>query len=262
MPATIKNNIIPFLLFVLILIILLSFFVITLIYKYQGKKQLHYRQLEELKAAYENTLLHSQLEVQEQTFQHIAREIHDNIGQKLTLAKLYLNTIGYDDVEKTRSSVHDSLDLITGSIAGLSDLSRSMGTEIVLTNGLVKAIDLEVEKINKTGLFNCSLVIEGEEIFMNENAEIITFRVVQECINNFIKHAKGTELSILLEYKKEELRLAIKDNGQGFNVVEKSTGSGIANIRKRAQMLHGKLDIQSNKNGTSIILHIPVILNL
>jgi len=262
MLNTLSKDVVVFILSVFLLILFLSAFLIILVFMHQKKGLAFNKKIEDLKVRYENTLLHSQLEVQEQTFQHIAREIHDNIGQKLTLAKLYLNTIAYNDVDKIRSSVQDSLDLITGSIAGLSDLSRSMGTEIVLTNGLVKAIDLELEKIKKTGLFTCSLIINGEEIFMNENAEIITFRVVQECINNFIKHASGTKLSILLEYKKEELTLSIKDNGRGFDVAEKSTGSGIANIRKRAQMLHGKLDIQSNHNGTSIMLHIPVTLNL
>lgn len=253
-----SKEVIIFLLSVFVLILLLGTFLVVLAFKHQKKGLAYNREIEELKVKYENTLLQSQLEVQEQTFQHIAREIHDNIGQKLTLAKLYLNTIPYNDINATRLSVKDSLELITNSISSLSDVSRSMGTEILLNNGLIKAIDFELAKMEKTGLYQCHLSIEGTEVFLNNNTEVVIFRIVQECINNFLKHAGGNNLAINMAYTATELSLTVIDNGKGIGTERVATGTGLANIKKRAALLNGSSHIESSSNGTHINIKIPI----
>jgi two-component system, NarL family, sensor kinase len=253
-----REEIVVFVLCVFILILFLSVFLIMLVYKHQKKGIAYSREIEDLRVKYENTLLQSQLEVQEQTFQHIAREIHDNIGQKLTLAKLYLNTLSYSSLEEVRLSVSESLDLITDSISSLSDVSRSMGTEVLLNNGLVKGIELELNKLQKTGLYQCDFKVNGQEIFLNANTEIVIFRIVQECINNFLKHAKGRCESIYLHYTADELELIIRDDGQGFEANSSSPGAGLINIKKRAAMLNGFCNIDSCGTGTTITIKIPI----
>lgn len=225
---------------------------------YLKKRNLFIKDLDELKVTHQNTLLQSQLEVQEQTFQHIAREIHDNIGQKLTLAKLYLNTISYYDMQKVRSAVDDSLVLITDSINNLTDVSRSMGTEVLLNNGLVKGIELELKKLNKTGLYKGCLNINGTEVFFNSNTEVVIFRIVQECINNFVKHAGGNCIQVTMLYSAGILELQVTDNGRGFNTETLAAGAGLVNIKKRAAMLNGSSHIASDSNGTSITIKIPI----
>jgi two-component system, NarL family, sensor kinase len=253
-----QQNLIIFIIVVVILLVLFGTFIITIIYRYQKKQIIYFTEMEELKAAHENTLLQSQLEVQEQTFQHIAREIHDNIGQKLTLAKLYLNTISYTDSDSARLSVTDSLSLITDSISALSDVSRSMGTEVLLNNGLVKGIELELANLQRTGLYRCQCIISGTEIFFNANTEIIIFRIVQECINNFLKHANANSISVNLAYTAEMITLSIVDNGKGFDISAGSKGAGLVNIRKRAAMLNGNSSIESSTSGTVITIKIPI----
>ncbi|HPH92038.1 MAG TPA: histidine kinase, partial [Ferruginibacter sp.] len=222
-----KGGVLVLLLVFVSMLVIFVVFIVTLIYRYQKKQIAYFKEIEELKITHQNTLLQSQLEVQEQTFQHIAREIHDNIGQKLTLAKLYLNTLTYTSMDEVKSSVLDSLSLITDSIDSLSDVSRSMGTEVLLNNGLVKGIELELGKLQKSGLYQCDFKVNGQEIFLNANTEIVIFRIVQECINNFLKHANGTCESIQLHYTTDELELVIKDNGQGFETNSTPNGSGL-----------------------------------
>ena len=89
----------------------------------------------------ENALLQAQLEMQEQTFANISGEIHDNIGQKLTLAKLHLNTLPLNGSVQLQGQVNQSIQMIGEVIADLSDMSRSMSSEILLQNGLIKAIE-------------------------------------------------------------------------------------------------------------------------
>lgn len=253
-----KDQIIIFVLSVLILILFLSLFLILLVYKHQKRGVAFNKEIEELRIKYENTLLQSQLEVQEQTFQHIAREIHDNIGQKLTLAKLYLNTLSFTDMEKVESSVTGSLGLIADSINSLSDISRSMGTEVLLNNGLVKGIELELRNVQKTGLYQCAFTVNGQEVFFNANTEIVIFRIVQECINNFLKHANGSNIAVSLYYHPDVLDLTVRDNGKGFTVSSPAAGAGLVNIKKRAQMLNGGSLIESGSTGTIISIKIPI----
>lgn len=253
-----EKSFIVLLIVVVILLSVFGVFIVTIIYRYQKKQIAYFMEIEELKITHQNTLLQSQLEVQEQTFEHIAREIHDNIGQKLTLAKLYLNTLSYASLEEVKLSVADSLVLITDSISSLSDVSRSMGTEVLLNNGLVKGIELELSKLQRTGLYQCDFKVNGDEIFMNANTEIVIFRIVQECINNFLKHANGRCESIHLHYTADELELTIKDDGQGFEVNAAGTGAGLINIKKRAAMLSGVCVIESSNTGTTITIKIPI----
>lgn len=242
----------------IVLLVLFGIFIVSVIYKYQKKQIGYLKEMEELKIAHQNTLLQSQLEVQEQTFQHIAREIHDNIGQKLTLAKLYLNTLSFTDMEKVESSVTGSLGLISDSINSLSDISRSMGTEVLLNNGLVKGIELELRNVQKTGLYQCEFTVNGQEVFFNANTEIVIFRIVQECINNFLKHANGSSIAVSLYYHPDVLDLTVRDNGKGFTVSSPAAGAGLINIKKRAQMLDGSSLIESGGTGTIISIKIPI----
>jgi two-component system NarL family sensor kinase len=93
---------------------------------------------------------------------------------------------------------------------------------------------------------------------LSGNAELVIFRIVQECLNNFIKHACGNLFSVCLHYAPDQLTLNISDNGKGFDTCTKMQGAGLINIRKRAAMLKGSCQISSSNTGTSIIINIPI----
>lgn len=252
-----KESVIVFVVSVVILLLLFCAFIIMIIYKYQQRQVVYFKEMEQLKATYENTLLQSQLEIQEQTFQYIAREIHDNIGQKLTLAKLYLNTLPYEDIARIHMKVGSSLDLISVAISDLSDISRGMSTDVIINNGLVKVIELEVIKLQKTGLYHVMFSVEGTEIFLDTNKEVVLFRIVQEAITNIVKHSRSSEINIHLIYEPGYLTLQVKDNGSGFDITDKKPGAGLINMSKRARLLNGTASINSSAEGTQIIIKIP-----
>lgn len=242
-------------------ILLLFIGLITLMVFIYQKRQVEYsRKILNLTTEHENTMLQAQLEIQEQTFQHIAREIHDNIGQKLTLAKLYLNTMDTGISKFETQRIDDSIRIIGEVINDLSDLSRTMSSEIIEQNGLVKAIEFEIGQLNKAGLYSIKLTVTGEGIYLDTHKELILFRIVQEMLNNIIKHADATEIHIQLHYQKEELSLAISDNGKGFDTeAAKKHGNGLSNIRNRASILQGTCLMQSSPGaGTTIHIQIPL----
>jgi len=243
-----------------LLILFLICFIAVIVYRYQQQQNAYYNNLEELKGTHKNAMLQSQLEMQEQTFQNISREIHDNIGQKLTLAKLQLNTMRISDNEKLMVQVQESIKTIGEVIIDLSDISRSMSSEIILNSGFIKALEFEVSQLNKPGLYNIKLVVTGETVFLDAHKELVLFRITQEALNNVVKHANASDICIQLHYNTTTLSLDISDNGKGFqHEGNNRNGTGFANMTKRAIMLNGKCSIYSEPGkGTTIKIEIPL----
>src|SRR5688572_10589824 len=121
MQRTDENHITSFLITITFLILLLSLFILTILYLYR-KKQIDYQQnIQKIQSTFEKNLLTIQLEIQEQTLENIAKDIHDNISLSLTLAKLHLLTLDFDDLSRAKKMLDSSIDLITKAIIDLTD---------------------------------------------------------------------------------------------------------------------------------------------
>ena len=259
-----KSEIIYFLILTTSIIILLATLIITLIYLYQKKQLAYHENLDKLKLDHEKNILKTQVEIQENTFENISREIHDNINLSLTLAKLNLNTINWSDKEKSETLVNSSVDLLSEAINDLSDISKSMNPEIICNQGLINAIEKEITRIERTGHFEINFAVMGNPIYMDAQKELVVFRIVQESINNIIKHAKASQIEIELFFNNDRLGLTIIDNGNGFCMEtfdtnpERKHKAGLTNMRTRAMMFNGDLTIKSNPGtGTNIFATIP-----
>jgi len=259
-----KTEIIIFLFVVTAIILLLISLIVTLLYIYQ-KKQLGYQEkLNSLRLDYEKNLLSAQVEMQENTFQNISREIHDNINLSLTLAKLSLNTMDLRNIVTAKMQINSSLEQITKAINDLSDISKSLNSDLISNQGLIKALEKEVNKINQFHLFDLDFKISGNPIFMESQKELILFRIVQEGFNNIIKHAQATVVELKLHYDTEQLEVSLADNGRGYcdemlnQSADKGSKAGLNNIRKRAAIFNGKAVIDSQLGiGTTVFVTIP-----
>jgi signal transduction histidine kinase len=243
----------------IVLLILSSFGIIfTVIYKkkqhaYQNEKKL-------LQVRFQEELLKSQLEIKEGTLKYIAYELHDNLGQIASLIKINLNTLSLTDEEKAARKIEDTKDLVRQLIYDLKSLSMSLNSDRVIQVGIVKSLQTEVERLNKTGQLEATITIEGTIPKLSNNTSIIFFRMTQEIINNIVKHSKATLVNILFSATQNLVTFKCKDNGIGFDVVDKiqSGGSGLLNLRNRAKLIHAQLDIQSSsEGGTTITIQIP-----
>ncbi len=254
-----QNGIVEVFLLTILLISALIVFITIIIIKSKEKQRINLLNIQELKLNHENDMLRSQLEIQEQTFQNISREIHDNIGQKLTLAKLQLNTIDLSHEPSSQSMVEDAVKIIGGAIRDLSDISRSMSSEVIMNSGFIKALEFEINQLNKTRLYSIKLIITGDTEFMDSGKELLLFRIVQEALSNIMKHSEASEVSVDVNYTKIDLSLTINDNGKGFDDESKLNANGLNNMAKRAKMLDGVFEIDSKKGeGTTITIKIPL----
>ena len=201
-----NNDIIALLLFTIFLIMLMAGFIFFILFLH-NKKQLNLKEeLKRIESNFEKNILNTRLEIQEQTFQHISKEIHDNISLALTLAKLNLNTMDWNDKEKGAIKVEGSIDLITQSLVQLNDLSKSLDADIISQHGILAAIEQEMQRIKSTGSFNINYTVTGNPVYMNAQQELIIFRIIQEAFNNIIKHAHDLDAtSLQLHYNQSQI---------------------------------------------------------
>jgi len=146
-------NLILFILASAVLILLMAGFIVTILFLYKKKQLAYFQTIEELKLDYEKNLLHTQLEIQEQTLQHISREIHDNINLSLTLAKLNLNTLDWRHSARARTQIDSSLQQISKAITDLGNISKGMNSELITNQGLMEVLKKETDRLKELDLF-------------------------------------------------------------------------------------------------------------
>ncbi len=242
------------------MILLLLGFILIILFSYRKRQMNFALQLERVKANAEKELLKTQLEIQEQTFQYVSRDIHDNIGQFISLAKLQLNTLDFDQLNLAKEKIGHSADLMTKALDDLRDLSRSLSSDLVRDNGLLAAVDLQIMHLKRLELVEVSFEVTGETRFLDDQKEIFILRIVQEAINNIIRHSAALKVNIQLTYGEGHLTLSLADNGKGFDtsLPWDSRSSGISNMTKRASLIGATFNIRSSPGaGTTVLLAVP-----
>lgn len=237
--------------------LLMVYFLYAILRLHDKKSKEYLFELDRIKLEHEKNLLSTQIEIQEQTFLNISREIHDSILQKLTLAKLYLYR---EEGNVSNKKNEDSVNLVTEAINDLGDISRSLNSDIILNNGLVKALESEIMQLQKLEKHTINFIVNGDVVFLNNKTELILFRIVQESLNNVLKHANSDTIDISLCFNKKNLTLEVKDNGKGYDPEKIQHGkcAGISNMIKRTAMISGQFDIKSKINqGTIIHVQVP-----
>jgi len=240
---------------------LLVFFVVfNMGFRYRRKKREH----EQLKEKFDEQVMRSQLEIQEQTLQFISREIHDNLGQVASIIKINLNTIKVQDIEQTSEKIKNTKELVKQLITDLKLLSTSLNTDKILQRGLMSALQAEVEKINKLQIFNVRLEQADNTPEIKNNNAIIIFRMCQEILNNSMKHSEAKNIIISSHFKNDTFYLSIEDDGIGFNLAEilanhEKSGNGLVNLQSRAKVINGKVEfISSPGNGSKTLINITL----
>ncbi|WP_276348653.1 ATP-binding protein [Daejeonella sp. JGW-45] len=246
-------------LFSALIFLLIVFGLIFLVLTYNRRKKDHITEKQTLQKEHEADLLKTQLEVQEQTMKTIAADLHDNIGQLLSLTSITLGSITVTD-KKTSRKLDDSQQLVRRSIKELRQLANLLHGEKIIETGLIDAIVYETEWLKKSGnyIVNFDNSVH-EDPSPSTDKDLILFRLLQEAINNIIKHSSATAITISLAHVQGDLLLSITDNGIGFIAEEvEKNGMGLSNLLRRAKAMQGEIDIISAiGNGTTIAIKVP-----
>lgn len=251
----------------ILIIVITTVFFVFLVFSFFFFLKLYYRrnqdfmiQLQETQFKNERNLLTMQIEVKEETLESISREIHDNIGQRLSLAKLHLITSFPFDDPIQNDKVSAAVQLMSGTLVELNDISRTMSSDFISHHGLCKVIEMETKQLIRLSAYQIDFKVVGEKVFLNPNKELVSFRVFQEALNNIIKHSECTRIEIILHYQDRCIEMIINDNGKGFNTDLPVTlyGAGMHNMAKRASLIDATVRIKTAVlSGTSLVMKIP-----
>ena len=259
-----KNDIFLTIISVSLVLVILLVFIISFLFRYKNRQQVHRREMESAQEKYNREILQTQLEIKEQTMKNIAEEIHDNVGQLLSLVVVSLSGIEVNDAGKATEKIEHSIGIVEKAVGDLRNLSKSLDPANVTNLGLAVLVKFELDQLEKTGVYKTVFNVSGKERRLNKGSELVVYRIIQESLNNIMKHAKATTISISLAFSGENVLVEITDNGKGFNVEEASgrtinkSGAGLRNMKNRTNLIGGTFDIRTvAQQGTTIAMLIP-----
>lgn len=243
----------------IIVLLIAATFIFLLVTLSNSRKKKHIQEKQSLQLFFTEQLLQSQLEMQEQTFNTISKEIHDNVGQILSLAKVQINIMEQGET-LNRPLLGDIKESIAKALVDLRDIAKSLNSERIRLGSLIEITNHELQRINRLGIIKTFLFTDGNETNIEEQKKLIIFRILQESLQNILKHAKAKKIEVFYRYHEDCLKLDIVDDGAGFNNegVHKKDGLGLQNIINRAALIGGRATINSIINqGTTVTIILP-----
>jgi len=203
------------------------------------------------------------IEAEEEERQRIARDLHDGVGQMMSAAKMNLSAFESDmhfSNPEQRNSFEKIIGLVDESCKEIRNVSHNMMPNALLKNSLAIAIRDFIDKMDSKAI-QVHVFTEGLDERLDSNVETVFYRVIQECVNNVIKHADASTLDISVIRDKDGISATIEDNGKGFDTSDSSKfdGIGLKNITTRIEYLKGTVDFDSAiGRGTVVALHVPI----
>jgi signal transduction histidine kinase len=211
-----------------------------------------------------NKRLTAMIDGQEHERKRLSRELHDGLGQNLIALKLRLEGMDNRDIcsiNKTISEVKSSCD---GTIGEIRRISNNLMPAVLTEFGLVTAVRNICNDLVENGRIHLDFSSNGNFSNLSDRHSIYLFRIIQEALNNVVKHSNADKVTVILDTNENRVYTSISDNGKGFPTVNNGThsGNGLVNMHERARLLDGKINIQSGPGkGTQITLEIPLQFN-
>lgn len=238
------------------LFVLLIAFCISYVLIYRRKRKEHQNELQLFKNEFENQLLKSTIEVQESTFQQIGQELHDNVGQLLSTSRMLLGL-----TERALKTPPDTLltanATLAQAIGELRSLSKTLDKDWLAQFSFSENLQTEIDRINAGDVIRAE-VINCIDPDLSRQQQIMVFRIVQEAIQNAVKHAKPTKIVIEMKELDTGLEITITDDGSGMSA-SLTGGLGIKNMKHRTRLLGGSIHWNSNIGvGTTVCVLLPV----
>lgn len=240
---------------------LLLIFAIAIVFTlliYQKKRFQNAQQLLQLENHMQQEILRTQLETQEDTAHRIGEDLHDNIGQLLSTATILLG-ISERSLAQVPPTLVTAQDTLRKAIHELRSLSRSLDKEWLTQFNLIVNLETEVARINAAKTIEISIYSSEKVLPLTNQNQIILFRIIQETLQNSIKHSAASTIDINIISRQEQIEVLVRDNGKGLDTtLTNNHGLGFTNIRNRTKILEGTVEwVSSIDKGTEVHIIVP-----
>lgn len=207
---------------------------------------------------FQQQLMQSQIEVQEQTFITLSQELHDNVGQLLGSAKMLIGITGRN-LPQVPDTLKTADETIAKAIADLRSLSKSMNKEWLHHFSLVENLEAESQRINAAREVQVNVMADTRKLLLENDRQVMLFRIIQEAMQNSMRHGKAQHIRIQIETINDMIEVKVADDGIGFDTANPSlTGVGIIHLQQRTRLLNGEIEWQSKPGaGTVVAIRVP-----
>ncbi len=267
-----EENILIVIISATIILLLLVTFIVLFLFVYQKRVYRHKRQVQKMQEDFKQEMVNSKMELQEQVLNSVSEEIHDNLGQMLSVVKLNLAKLGRmaSRDESETEVINELKGQISGVINDMRSISKTLSKDFVADFGLVESLKVELARIKRTGEIDTIFNTDGEDkLYFDGQSQIVLFRIAQELINNAIKHADAKQIRVEVIFSNESLRMTIADDGMGFDTEgiklknSITSGNGLRNMKNRVKIIGGVLHLKSIiGKGTTATIEINTQSNL
>ncbi|NLR77290.1 sensor histidine kinase [Chitinophaga eiseniae] len=255
----VKQDLFVAVVFISLLVTIMGLVVVSAVISYKKKQDAYLHQLKLMKEDYDKQLMWSQIEMQEEAFAHLGQELHDDIGQLLSSTKLLINV-----TQRSMEAIPDTLqaaeDTLVLAIQHLRALSKSFSRQWLDQFSMIDNLKAEVDRINSSRAIAVKFTHEVMVLPLQAEPQIILFRIIQEAIQNCIKHARPQVIDISIRKDASELIVIIADDGAGFDKAGMaSIGMGIRNMQHRTRLLGGDIRWEvTTSGGTAVLITLPL----
>jgi len=241
-----------FLVFGIVGMLLLAIAIIFFFIVYQKRLLTQKSQMLEMESTYQKKLLKSSVEAQEVERKRIASDLHDSAGSMLSATKMYVKQLPTNNKNTAVSNISlikkESLGLLGDIITNIREITHNLSPQNLEQFGLIAAIEDMTDRINDLNSFEVSFQFNDRRRLPKEQ-EIILYRIIQELLNNTLKHAQASQAFIQITFEDNRMKLSYRDDGKGFNLDEVKTKSskslGLIGIESRVSSLNASLDLKS-----------------
>lgn len=234
---------------VTVVFLFLFVWLLVFLFYYQRRKKNFIEDQQKMEENYRMELTRVQHEIQQETIQQIGYELHDNIGQLVTVAKIHLQNLMKTDEESKLGEIYK---VVSKALEELRRLSKSLDIGNLENMSLEELLGKDQGRINQLGHVQFIFETKGQAPQIDSKKKIILYRMMQEIITNALKHSKCDRIEVNIEYGNDPIKFIIIDNGEGFDPMEtkssESGGSGLRHLKSRASLVGGELFLNSSKD--------------
>jgi hypothetical protein len=224
----------------------------------QARKFKYLRAQSEFEKRFEQEISKSEMEIREQSLKNMTWELHDYVGQLLSVARMQLSIIQPAMPGEYHERFTEINKLIGDSLHEIRSMSRTLKPEVMDTQGLSHALQVELDRFMKLNFLETQFVVSGEEVELEHSDTVIIFRILQEFFLNVVKHSKASKLFVSVDYSENRLRITASDNGIGFDQARIHPGTGLHNMNKRAELIGALITLKAfPRGGVTLSLEYP-----
>ncbi|MGB5944081.1 MAG: histidine kinase [Leeuwenhoekiella sp.] len=239
-----------------VVLIIFLVVIIVLYVVFQNRKVTIIQERNAAEKKYLKEVAITQNEIRENTLKNLSWELHDNIGQLLSVAKMQLNIL--QTTHQNPEQINEINEVVGQSLQEVRSLSKGLNNEVISKEGLISSVQAELDRFQRLKFIETQMQVKGIKWLVPKNDGIMLFRIIQEFLSNVIKHASATHLTVDFQFDELELKIKLKDDGVGFDYKKVKQNSGTVNMKARAKLVGAKFDLRSKENiGTQLELRYP-----